>query len=699
MVSLKVIKSETNKAFNNSLYLNGIHKSNIGLYASVNEYIYSVVYDDNIDTDSVMINVVCRIALNAILGQNINITSANHAHDIKSIKQLCFAIDKYTKHKDEVKLNYNTLKKIITTDLLNQIMIPKQKIVINYNGSLYYINVDVMNDITDELEIIEMSQGKISISTEIYFTSPKDIIIENNKLLAKRNNIFKKDIDLNKLGIGGLNNEFSQIFRRAFASRILPSDIIDKLEIQHVKGLLLYGPPGTGKTLIARGISKLLGCENIQVIAGPSLLDKFVGESERKLRELFAPAEKEQSEKGSESSLHVLIFDEIDSLFKQRGGSQSSLSDGLTNQLLSKMDGPDRLNNILIIGMTNRKDLLDDAVLRPGRFEVHIEITLPDLNGRTQILNIHTNKLKNNNFIDDNVNINDIAIKTKNYTGAELEAVVRSAFSLAQARVTDMNTLNKKNNFDNLKITNSDFNVALIENKPKFGVSEMPNYEIYTLESGWYIDIINAFNIIKNKLGTSTMLLHGPVGSGKTALACHLAKLTECVYIKYIKPKQFIGDSEQSISSKLKDIFVDSTKSQESIIIIDDIELLIGYNEVGCRYSSIILNTLKSLLKDNTNDKLLVIGLTNNYEALKNLSFSSYFSIKKSIGAICIEDILSIAKNLNCNIGDELMFNKYNQCLLIKDVIAYLNYANTIAYKLNNNIINGKIFDDVVNMH
>jgi vesicle-fusing ATPase len=202
------------------------------------------------------------------------------------------------------------------------------------------------------------------------------------------NSIIAPDFKFEDMGIGGLDTEFSQIFRRAFASRIFPPGLIEKLGIQHVKGILLFGPPGTGKTLIARQIGKMLNSREPKVINGPEVLNKYVGQSEENIRKLFADAEKEYKEKGDESGLHIIIFDELDAVCKQRGsgaGGGTGVGDSVVNQLLSKLDGVDQLNNILLIGMTNRMDMIDDALLRPGRLEVHMEISLPDEPGRAQV--------------------------------------------------------------------------------------------------------------------------------------------------------------------------------------------------------------------------------------------------------------------------------------------------------------------------
>ncbi|KAJ6738169.1 VESICULAR-FUSION PROTEIN NSF [Salix koriyanagi] len=249
-----------------------------------------------------------------------------------------------------------------------------------------------------------------------------------NQREAASSNIFRqKEFNLQSLGIGGLGAEFADIFRRAFASRVFPPHVTSKLGIKHVKGMLLFGPPGTGKTLMARQIGKMLNGREPKIVNGPEVLSKFVGETEKNVRDLFADAENDQRTNGDQSELHVIIFDEIDAICKSRGSTRdgTGVHDSIVNQLLTKIDGVESLNNVLLIGMTNRKDLLDEALLRPGRLEVQVEISLPDENGRLQILQIHTNKMKENSFLAPDVNLQELAARTKNYSGAELEGVVK----------------------------------------------------------------------------------------------------------------------------------------------------------------------------------------------------------------------------------------------------------------------------------
>jgi len=173
--------------------------------------------------------------------------------------------------------------------------------------------------------------------------------------------------------------------------------------------------------------------------------------------------------------LHIIIFDELDAIFKQRGSTTSGtgVGDTVVNQVLSKMDGVDQLNNILIIGMTNRIDMIDEALLRPGRLEVHMEISLPDEHGRYQILTIHTVKMRKNGVMDRDVDLKELAKLTKNFSGAEIGGLVKSATSFAFNRHVKVGTIaGISDDVENLRVNSDDFANALEEVHPAFGVSE-----------------------------------------------------------------------------------------------------------------------------------------------------------------------------------------------------------------------------------
>ena len=266
----------------------------------------------------------------------------------------------------------------------------------------------------DDDKIEERLNGFICGTTEFEFNKGSGIKLVNKKSNTN-NQIFNSNFDFKELDIGGMDKELTTILRRVFNSRVPASDIITKLNITHVKGLILYGPPGTGKTLIARQLSKCLKAKSIKIINGPELLSKWLGESEKQIRELFAEAESDA--KSGEEGLHVIIFDEFDSVAIKRGsggGVGEDVNNKIVAQLLSKIDGTHSLNNILLIGMTNRLDMLDPAILRPGRFEVHVEIALPNSSGRQEILAIHTKQLYKEKCISTEVNLGELASLNKN---------------------------------------------------------------------------------------------------------------------------------------------------------------------------------------------------------------------------------------------------------------------------------------------
>jgi SpoVK/Ycf46/Vps4 family AAA+-type ATPase/glycosyltransferase A (GT-A) superfamily protein (DUF2064 family) len=256
-------------------------------------------------------------------------------------------------------------------------------------------------------------------------------------------------------GIGGLDAALQAIARRVLATRGLSPALVARLGLAHTRGLLLHGPPGTGKTLAARALGKLLGCadERVRLVAGPELYNQYVGKSEANVRDLFASAEREQREYASDAAataaagggggsarpppLHMLIFDEIDCLTARRADMDGSSGASVTasnvlSQLLSKLDGLVALNNVFVAGTTNRLDAIDEALLRPGRLELQLEIGLPDAAARAQILRIHTAHLRRERRLAlDEPAVESIAALATNYTGAELEAAVRSAISHA----------------------------------------------------------------------------------------------------------------------------------------------------------------------------------------------------------------------------------------------------------------------------
>ncbi|KAI5455049.1 transport between ER and Golgi ATPase protein [Naganishia albida] len=525
---------------------------------------------------------------------------------------------------------------------------PLQSIVFDYKGQVMKATVRSVST----LEGVDGdTMGIIMEGTEIqWFKDPGSAIkLKNSSNRAPTTAIIAPNFKFEDMGIGGLDNEFSTIFRRAFASRVFPPGLIEKLGITHTKGMMLYGPPGTGKTLMARQIGKMLNAAEPKVVNGPEILNKFVGQSEENIRKLFADAEKEQKEKGDESGLHIVIFDEIDAICKQRGSQNTGtgVGDSVVNQLLSKMDGVEQLNNILVIGMTNRLDMIDEALLRPGRFEIHIEISLPDEQGRVQILNIHTSKMRINGVMADDVNIQELASLTKNFSGAELNGLVKSATSFAFNRHIKVGTMaGISDDINNMKVSRDDFMHALDEVHPAFGVSEEELQQV--VQNG----IIHFNNDIENILRDGSLyveqvrnstrtplvsvLLHGPSGSGKTALAATMAMASDFPFIKLLSPESMIGFSESAKIAQLNKVFNDSYKSPLSVIVIDSIERILDWIPIGPRFSNGVLQALMVLLgkRPPKGRRLLILATTSNRAMLDEMEMSESFDADIRVPAI-----------------------------------------------------------------
>ncbi|CAK9437064.1 uncharacterized protein LODBEIA_P15100 [Lodderomyces beijingensis] len=565
-------------------------------------------------------------------------------------------------------LNHDELVSNFHQKYDNQILQPTQVIYMELHGVYYCVKVESVQVIDvntkDNLPSFQDSsdintKGILIKSSDVVFYPYEGSKIAINKSKSLKSRIFgggasesrhrtrkqiiNPDFKLEDLGIGGLDAEFQDIFRRAFNSRILPPEIAEKLDYKHCKGLLLYGPPGTGKTLIARKLSKMLNGKEPKIVNGPEMLSKFVGASEENIRNLFKDAEAEYKQKGEDSDLHVIIFDELDSVFKQRGSGKTDgtgVGDNVVNQLLSKMDGVDQLNNILIIGMTNRLDLIDTALLRPGRFEIQIEIALPDEKGRKDIFAIHTKKLKDNGLLTKDVNLDELSILTKNFTGAEIEGLCNSAKSHAISRHTKKGSLAQidSSSIADMQITRNDFLLALNDIRPAFGTDE----EDLTSQAKHGIIQFNStirhifekgqsiIDVVRSSESETlrSMLLYGPPGVGKTAIATTLALNSDFPFIKLLSAETLVGMGEAKKIQEIDNTFRDVHKSPLNVLVIDKIENIINYNPIGPRFSNDVLQVLMVYLTKQPpkGRRLLIIGTTSQYSVLKHMNLTDSFN-------------------------------------------------------------------------
>ena len=251
--------------------------------------------------------------------------------------------------------------------------------------------------------------------------------------------------------VGGLE-QLKEELREAVEWPIKHKEAFDYVDVETPKGILLYGPPGTGKTLIAKALARMTE-SNFISIKGPELLSKWVGESEKGVREIFR--------KARQAAPCIIFLDEVDALVPRRGGggSESHATENVVSQILTEIDGLEELHNVLVIGATNRLDIIDEALLRPGRFDRIIEVPNPDIQGRQHIFEIHTKRKP----LADDVDIAKLVEMTNGFSGAEIAAVTNRAAITALKR----HVIAKSKNVQDIKITQQDLIDSLEKIKPQ----------------------------------------------------------------------------------------------------------------------------------------------------------------------------------------------------------------------------------------
>ncbi|QLH74863.1 MAG: CDC48 family AAA ATPase [Methanomassiliicoccales archaeon] len=375
--------------------------------------------------------------------------------------------------------------------------------------------------------------------------------------------------------IGGLGDEVKKV-REMIELPLRHPELFERLGVEAPKGVLLHGPPGTGKTLLAKAVAGETNA-NFVSIGGPEIMSKFYGESEERLREIFKQAE--------ENAPTIIFIDEIDSIAPKRDEVTGETERRIVAQLLALMDGLESRGKVVVIGATNRPNALDPALRRPGRFDREIEISIPNKEGRLEILQIHTRGMP----LDEDVDLARLAALTHGYAGADLQALAKEAAMRSLRRVLpdldlEMDSIPAEV-LNKLIVKRQDFFDALREMQP----SSLREVLIESPDVKW--DDIGGLEDVKKELKEAVewplkynlvfermdarppkgILLYGPPGTGKTMLAKAVATEAEANFINVKGPEflsKWVGESEKAV----RETFRKARQAAPCIIFMDEID-------------------------------------------------------------------------------------------------------------------------------
>ena len=378
--------------------------------------------------------------------------------------------------------------------------------------------------------------------------------------------------------IGGLGDSIIKI-REMVELPLRHPELFTKLGIDPPKGILLYGPPGTGKTMLAKAVASESGA-NFLLINGPEVMSKWYGQSEANLRKVFDEAEK--------NAPSIIFIDEIDAIAPKREDVKGEVEKRVVSQLLTMMDGLKSRGRVIVIAATNMENSLDPALRRPGRFDREIEIGVPDVKGRKEILQIHTKNMP----LEKDVNLDELASVTYGFTGADVHALAKESAMAALRRVLPDISWKKqdeipKDVLEKLKVTKKDFQNALKMVEPsamREVLIEIPNVkwsDVGGLDDvkeslkevvQWPLQNPDAFTRMGIK-PPAGVLLYGPPGTGKTMLAKAVATESGANFIAVKGPEilsMWVGESEK----KIREIFRKAKQVAPCIIFFDEIDSL-----------------------------------------------------------------------------------------------------------------------------
>jgi len=435
--------------------------------------------------------------------------------------------------------------------------------------------------------------------------SPKDVVIIQRSTAIK----FKGEgapslrTAISYEDIGGLHKEIQRI-REMIELPLRYPEVFERLGIEPPKGVLLHGPPGCGKTLIARAVAHETSAYFVH-INGPEVIHKFYGESEAHLRNIFDEARRQAPA--------IVFIDEIDAIAPKREEARGDqqVERRVVAQLLALMDGLESRGQVIVIGATNVPNLLEPALRRPGRFDREIAISIPDKDGRREVLDIHTRGMP----LAEDVDLEKLAAITHGFVGADLEALCREAAMITLRRILpDIDFAQASIPYERLlelEVTMDDCLEALKEVEPSAirevftevpdvrwddigGLEEVKRLLVETVE--WPLKYGKLFQHAKTT-PPKGILLHGPPGTGKTLVGKAVARESEVNFISVKGPallSKWVGESERGV----REVFKKAKQASPCIVFFDEIDALAPHRGAGAADSHVSERVVSQLLTE-----------------------------------------------------------------------------------------------------